>query len=91
MEYSLCTGSTAIDNSDGDITSLIVVKTFHDHHEFPSNGIEECPPPCSMGPHNLGMTPGVWTFKYSVADASGNTAIGSRVVIVKGTRSDHCV
>jgi hypothetical protein len=85
MAYTLCTGSTASDNSDGDITNKIVVETFHDHHKWPSNGIEDCPPPCTYGPHNLGMTPGVWTFKYVVADSSGNNAIGSRVVIVKDT------
>ena len=55
-QFALCNTTTAIDNADGDITAKMKIETYHDHHLFPSNGINDCPKPCSFGPHNLGKT-----------------------------------
>ena len=68
FEFDPLTGITAFDNVDGNVTDLIIVT--------PPAGIELVDGKVTIN------EPGDYVFEYSVSDAAGNEATGSRTITV---------
>ena len=73
--------ATAHDNSDGDISSKVVVTLEHNGHVYTDNGIATAG---FYGPNDLSRHTGIWKFIYTVSDKAGNTAMDIRWVYVRG-------
>ena len=80
--FVLCTGTTATDNSDGDITDRMTISLQYNRHKYADNGLSEAG---FYGPHMMTQHTGDWVFEYRVADSSGNEALARKAIRIIGT------